>query len=383
MSTLVRVYEDDATPNTGERIAEAMRGSKYQIEGNKIKGVHLLGMQSKNVKKGQKDPFSYDETATKEAATLYNNIDIVVGHTPDNISYGQRDPSDKIGFTENACFKESKGLFGDIVLNEKHPMFEQFMWWAKNKPEKLMLSHEAWCNYDDKTNKMTKINAVDCIAFVTVGGTTEGLFKEGVITDTITQEDEERKLERLLRTFIEISYEKRWPLGKTLTQEQQAVEIAPVIQDLLTEVNKLLPKTQTEAATTAADSLHKESKKEHTMEFADITLETLTKNRKDLVEVIALDAVDKHVAIETAVAEALAKVPVEVHSDIFKAQVRAAVEKGDTKLVESLVADRKELVGKVTTQTESALPPAQARGKKQPEKEASKADVLALAKKRD
>lgn len=370
---------DEAPASKGERIVEARRGAKYNIEGNRIKEAHLLGLNTKNIKKGQKEPYTYDAQAVQEAVALYNNIDIVVGHTPEDIGYGQRDPAGKIGFTENVKFKEGVGLVGDIVLNDKHALYEQFMWWAKNKPEKLMLSHEAWCTFDDKQNKMTKINAVDCVAFVSQGGTTESLFKEGVLTDKIDKDMEENKLNILMRAFHDLVYEKRWPLGKTLTQAQQAVEITPVIQDLLTEVSKLAPKTQEAASKTANE--RKADTKEHTMEFADITLESLAENRKDLVGAIEAAAIEKHVAIEEAVAEALAKVPSTVHSDIFKAQIRAAVVANDQKLVESLVTDRKVLADKTATQEAESVP-AQRTGKKT-EKEAKldKTAILALAKK--
>ena len=117
------------------------------------------------------------------------------------------------------------------------------------------------------------------------------------------------------------------------------------------------------------------------MEFKDITLDELTKQRKDLVDAIATKAVESHIHTEEAVTEALSAIPVEHQSDLFKTQVREAVVAGNDKLVASLVSDRKSLVEKATTKVVEAPATRHTAKKQTEEKPLSKADIVALAKK--
>lgn len=374
----VRVHEEASPQIDGAKVSvlEAVRSRKIRVEGNTLKGVHLVGPTTQNYVKPAKLPYTYSLTALEAAAPLYENADIFVGHTPKDVpTVALRDPTQKIGFSTNIVYKANEGLFGDITLNEKHPAYESFMWWAANKPEKLMMSHEAQCTYNAKENAMTAIHKVDCVAFVSEGSTTKGLFKEGVIADKIA---DEKMLSIVMSTFHDITYEVQYPLGKSLTMTERAVALAPVVKDLLEELSKLIPKTTEAIEATAASP--KSQTKENSMEFKDITLDELSKQRKDLVDSIAVKAVEAHIHTEEAVTEALGEIPAEHQSDLFKQQVREAVVAGNDKLVTQIVADRKVLVEKVTTKVVEAVAVKPVL-KKQDSAKLDKASVIALAKK--
>jgi hypothetical protein len=370
--------QEEAQPSTEPvvdatmQVQEASRGKKIRVEGNILRDVHLVGLTTKNFVKPNKEPYTYKEAALEAAVDKYENVDIFVGHTPkDVLTIGLRDPSEKIGFISNVKFKAKEGLFGDITLNEKHPNTEAFIWWAEHKPEKLMMSHEAQCTYNAKENAMTAVHKVDCVAFVSEGSTTTGLFKEGVIKDKI---DNDKMLNIIMDTFWSCAADCQYPLGKMLPQADRAVQLIPVIKDLLEEVSKLVP-------TTKADTQESEvtSKKESTMEYVDITLDALAKQRKDLVDAISAKAIESHIKTEEAVAEALAEIPEDHRSDLFKKQVREAVVAGDDKLVDQIVSDRKSLVEKAEAKVKTVEAPAVKPGKTQQKQEKVVFDVKSIA----
>ena len=358
-------------------VLEAARGRKVTIEGNTLKNVHLVGLATKNFVKPAKTPYVYTEEALRVGTPLYDNVDIFVGHTPKDVpTVSMRDPTQKIGFTSNPIFKATEGVFGDITLNEAHPAYASFMWWAKHKPEKLMMSHEAQCTYSAKENAMTQIHKVDCVAFVSEGSTTTGLFKEGVIADRIM---DEKMLSIVISAFHDLVYEVQYPLGKSLTMPERAVQLIPVVKDLLEELSKLVPAVTTDLD--MSESKKSEPTKEHTMEFKDITLDELNKQRKDLVDTIATKAVEAHIHTEEAVTDALSEIPTEHQSTLFKQQVREAVVAGNDKLVTSIVEDRKSLVDKAVTVKTVESVAVKPHLKKQDDKKLDAASVIALAKK--
>jgi hypothetical protein len=375
-SFIVNVTEEaEAITDTSKvSVVEAARTNKMKVDGNTLRNVHLVGFSTKNYVKPSKQPYAYTQEALSNAVALYENADIYVGHTK-TPTVGLRDPSEKIGFATGIKYDAKEGLFGDITLNEKHPAYESFIWWAQHKPEKLMMSHEAQCTYNPKLNAMTEIHKVDCVAFVSEGSTTKGLFKEGVIADKIA---DEKMLNIVMDTFWSITHEIQYPLGKTLTMTERAVQLVPVVKDLLEELSKLVPSTK-DASEANTEAVKVTPTKESTMEFKDITLDELSKQRKDLVDAIATKAVEAHIHTEEAVTEALSEIPVEHQSDLFKTQVREAVVAGNDKLVAQIVADRKVLVEKATTKVVEA--PTVRPQKKQETKPLDKASVVALAKK--
>lgn len=290
-------------------------------EASVIRNVHLVGLKSSNTVKGKR--YGYKEVALKEAAPLYEGADVFFAHMTKE-STEDRDPRDKVGFVKNVVFKEGKGLFGDINLNSEHPYTPSTLWWARNNPSKLSMSHVATCRYDVKEAAIDKINKVKSVDIVSTGATTDGLFKEGVISDKMAEETEERKLDRIIDTASMLMSEVRWPMGKTLTRAEKALLLVPIIKDLLREIQALSKSTDV---------------KESSMDWNDINLDELKKNKPDLVQIIASEAVKAEQAIQTKISEATKDVPEKAKTKVFVDLVESMIRDG--KDVTEIVNDRK------------------------------------------
>jgi len=390
--------KDQAT--TIEMVAiEAARVSKPKIDGNIIRGVHLVGLQAKNIVKPNETPYTYKEVALQEAvqAGIYNEIDVFVGHVipEDGKPLQPRNPSDKIGYTSNITYKASEGVFGDLVLNPKHQAYEAFMWWAVNKPEKLALSQVAKTIYDVRENAMTKIIKANSLDIVSEGSTTHtGLFHEGILADEIMSE---KWLRIILDQFDVERGEVMYPMycgdKSQLTQQEKAIKLLPAVKDLLEEVTKIATTKQAadpdNDGPAGVDNETEESLKDKNMDIKAITLEMLKTDRKDLVDAIAADAVKAHVAIEAAIEKALEPIAKDSRSATFTKLVREAVIANDDKLVQELVNDRKSLTSKTdvtptTTVIEAAPAPVSKIVKQETEtkKPLSIAEIATLVNKR-
>lgn len=339
---------------------------RVAVRKNVIEGVHLVGMQAKNRIRSDKPPYTYKEAALKQAITLYENQDI-------NLSHGkgtdERPVESKIGYANNIRFKEGVGIVGDLVLNEKHPFFEATVWWAQNKPDKLGMSHVATNLFDIKENAVVEIRKVHSVDIVSTPSTTDGLFKEGVIADKTN----ERAVEHLLDAFNSLSSEIQWPMqGNKLPTAERALKLLSVVKDLASELKKI-------AAVKTTESI---DSKESDMEYKDISIDELKKQRTDLVSAIAKEAVAAHVAIETKVQESTKDVPAQLKTEVFVSLVREAVVANDEKRLNDIISDRKAIV---VVKTAESFAPAHPAAKPPESTEAVKMDakaILAAAKKR-
>lgn len=357
---------------------------------NVLKDVHLVGLQARNAVKGRA-PYKYAESALKEAVPMYENVDVYLSHglTPEGKLPAERNVEDKIGFIANPTYKSGKGVFGDVVLNEAHPFFKSIAWWAENAPAKVGMSHVAALQYDATENAMTKVNKVHSVDFVGFASTTDGLFKEGVIQDKIDADTDERKLWTLLDTFQTLVWAVKYPTaypstGKSLTNEECAVKIVPLVKDLLKEVKMLAKADKTESeSTVTATTAETTIAKENDMEFKDITLDLLTQHRKDLVETISKTAVEAHTTIEAKISEAVKPIAEDKRSTVFMRLVREAVVAGDDKLVAELVEDRKVVAPVVATKAaESAAPVVPVIAESTTTKKLTADEVIAAAKRK-
>lgn len=335
---------------------------RVSVEKNVIKGVHLIGLQARNSAAKGRAPYKYAEAALKDAVTLYDNVDIYLSHgiTESGKLPAERDVKDKIGYVTNPSYRDGKGVFGDLVLNEKHSYYESVKWWADNAPHKIGMSHIASLTYDATENAMTKVNKVHSVDFVGFASTTNGLFSEGVIVDKITKDDDERKLWRILDTFQSLVWSIQYPtMGKTLTQDERAVELVPLVKDLLKEVKALakVDKAESDTTVTAVTTVESTLAKEQDMELKDITIDMLKQHRKDIVDSISKLAVESHTTTEAKISEAVKAIPEDKRSTVFMRLVREAVVAGDDKLVTELVEDRKVVAPTVAVKAaESAAP---------------------------
>ena len=304
-----------------------------------LKDVHLVGVQAVNKINGKSTPYTYKEAALAEAIPLYENADVNIGHES-----GKTDPSvlRKIGFVvpKTLYVKEGKGLFGDIQLNTEHPSYRNVMWWAEHNPTKLGMSHIARAKYHSDENAIVKIIKVASVDFVSNPSTTDGLFKEGIIADTITLDDEANKLSRVLSTAQDLIWKAQYPItSMSLTNAEKADKILPIIRDLSAELKTI-------AATKVKESA--------IMDWTSINLEELTKHRPDVIKVIESAAVERNAAFETKVSEALKDVPQQLQSEVFIRVVRESIAAG--KDVSDIVADRKAL-NVVVAESTGVVPP--------------------------
>ena len=320
----IKMAEDTATTDTDCQHQLLTTFERASVRKNVIEGVHLIGFQAKNRVTPERPPYTYKESAVKNAAPLYENVDVYLSHGKGS---DERPIESKIGYITKPRFKENVGVVGDLVLNEAHTYYAAMIWWAENKPSKLGMSHVATNLYNAKENAVVEIRKVHSVDIVSSPSTTDGLFKEGVVQDKI----EERRLENIVDAAWTLISNIQWPLqGNKLPMADRALKVLPVVKDLVAELNKIITPSTTN--------------KESHMEPKDLTLDKLKSDRSDLVAAIAKEAVATHIATEAKISESIKDIPTELKTVLFVTQVREAVTANDDKKLADLVADRKALV---------------------------------------
>jgi hypothetical protein len=322
--------------NEMQLFSDAAKGKRKVDTNGLVKDVHIMGFGGTNVKKGRKKPYKYSAKAFQDAVNkgLYENISLQIGHTDDEkdtISARNNDPTKKIGFTKNTRFKDGEGVIGDLQLNTEHPSFASHKWWIENGPEHIALSNEALCKYNDSTDQIDEIAKVLFIALVGEGNTTNGIFKDGAIGDSMEAEDASNKVYRIIEHFNRLSSRILYPLEKSFTSSEKALQLLPIAQDLV--------KTLKAFDTISKDSakINEDPKKENDMDFDKLTLEDLKTKRKDLVEMIAKDALSQEDATNAKVEAALKEIPSDKRGKAFVALVRDSIRSG--KDVTDLIAE--------------------------------------------
>ena len=349
MSLLETFYEDVAVVDVPcvEQIDVCWEG--VNRVSNRISDVHILGFSSKNKKAGNK--YTYSEEAVREAAPLYEGIDVFVNHTKKDNEV--RDLRDKIGFLEGVYFKEGVGLKGDLVLNEKHDFYEQFIWWADNRPSQIGLSHHAGGVFNRTKHLCESIQFVRSVDVVTKPATTEGLFEslqEGVIEESITEDKVKERFYTIIRKSMQMIDEQAYNLDSIQTRASAvrriADNLATLMQDFTDSMSQLNP-----------DNLEEQ---EEDMKWEDITLEALKEHREDLVSSICQEERVVLTARTEKLQESLKDVPEKLVTEVFTEQCLSAIDSGNDELLNKLVADRKSLApakpvsrGPVTTVKES------------------------------
>lgn len=334
-----------------ERTSNSLTKENRVTKEGVMKGVHLIGLIGKSNKApGAIVPYKYKESAIKTAVAnkVYEGADSYFGHSKDDGS--ARDPRDRAGIVlrDVVTYKEGVGAIGDIQLDVKHPHYESLVWWANNHPDRVMMSHEAKMKYNRTENAIEEIISVESVDFVIEGNTTTALFKEGVLRDKITADDKARELNRIIETFQSVCWTTIYPMSsysssgqnKVLTQEEKAVLLTPIAQDLVKELKAIGSGSAKESVT-----------KENDMDLKTLTLADLAKDRPDLVVAIATDTLAKEAVIVAKVSEAVKDIPAEKRSATFLKLVKEAIVKNDTALLAELVDDRAKLVKESVTST--------------------------------
>ena len=365
MSTLDTEQDEDVRFSERASLATASKMTKEGV----LKGVHLIGLIGKSNRKPGKKPYTYKESAIKEAVDgkLYDNAPIYLGHSEqdENGNDKIRNPKDKIGhINAGSCIhKEGVGAVADIQFNTGHPYYEAMQFWADKDPSAIMMSHVADLRYTHESNQITKIGKVYSVDIVINGNTTEGMFKEGVLGDAIKLDDDQRRLQRLIDTAQSLMWRAIYPAysdtqKKVLTDSEKAVTCATIAKDLVKELNAL-------AAT---------KKEEVTdMELKDITLDFLKKNAAELVKQIESAAIEAETKLTSKVLEAVKDIPADKRSNTFLKSVREAVMKNDDAVVKELVDDRK---GLLTIEKTTSTVVVEKTAKEEVKPEVKKEDVL-------
>lgn len=268
-------------------------------EQNVIRNVHVLGFESKN-------GYKYNKEAVKKALSKYEGKPVYLNHKH------VRNVEDKIGLIAGVKFDETTGIWADkLILNEAHPTYSQIMWWADNQPNQIGLSHSIEGELDKDAGEVKEITEVESADLVSSPATVSGLHEAIALAG-----DDKNRLDKLLEGFYADSINLIIAGGST---EQ-------LLENIQTFANAITPK-------------------ETEMDLSKLTVEELRKLRPDLVETVVKDAV----ALERKIQDAIAKVPEKARTEIFIEQVRAVA--SDDKKLEAVVNDRIEIAKQTVTST--------------------------------
>lgn len=137
-----------------------------------IHDVKILGLESRNRR-------LYPESTLAEAIPLYENAKVNINH-PESHPAESRKYQDRFGLIKNVRLQRGEGLFGDFHFNPKHALAEQLLWDAENSPENVGFSHnvEAVVGTENGRVVVEKIEAVRSVDLVADPATTVGLFEQ-------------------------------------------------------------------------------------------------------------------------------------------------------------------------------------------------------------
>jgi hypothetical protein len=216
-----------------ETITEAFDGShRVDREANAIRGVKLIGFESKNNR-------SYSPDALKSAVTLYEGAKVNLDHITQ--PGRQRSVTERIGVMKNATYVEGKGVFADFHYNPKHSAIEAFLWDAENNPASTGFSHHAVLQLGprkDNKDVVESIVAVKSVDLVADPATTSGIFEgvEGVIADAIMADEKRRALYQICDKAISLIRAQLW--DEKIKFDAAKAAINTIAADLIAELLK-------------------------------------------------------------------------------------------------------------------------------------------------
>lgn len=140
------------------------------IEDNVVRNAKILGYESKNGRiylKSGIDP------------KVYENSSVYINHKKTERMYEER-----IGSIKNVILAE-QGVYGDLLLNPKHKLYESVIFDIKHNTPRVGLSHcvEEWKEFKDKkTGKIIieSIQKVRSVDLVCDPATTQNIFEQEV-----------------------------------------------------------------------------------------------------------------------------------------------------------------------------------------------------------
>jgi len=275
--------KDENPERQQSRFREFTAGPATPIRVDPEKGVLydvlILGHNSRNRS-------TYGQQVMQEAVKHYEGATAYVGHTKDgsNPDYDRR-----MGVHRNVRVA-ADGIRGDFHFNPKHRMAEQLVWDATNSPNQVGFSHDADCTYSIQNGRkvVTSIDRVYSVDLVTRPATTHGLFEdeEEALAD-------DPKIRSLAETCLAASDNVRSILfARDETAEAKTARITEALVEWQSEIH---PKNQDEVTGPPAPAAGTSLKEEDThmgVEYKEITVESLTKERPDLVA--KLQGTDEH-----------------------------------------------------------------------------------------
>jgi len=162
-----RDAEQEGVQRLLEFTAAATR-ARVDRERSLIAGVKLLGVASLNGR-------TYSPQALADAAKLYEGKPVNVDH----VDGSRRSYRDRIGRIAKVRL-EADGLYGDLIVNPKHPLAEQLFWDAERCPENVGLSHDAQGRTRVENGRVVveSIEAVRSVDLVAEPATTRSLYED-------------------------------------------------------------------------------------------------------------------------------------------------------------------------------------------------------------
>jgi hypothetical protein len=152
----------------------------YQVEGLEVdevngvvKDVWICGLEGKTGR-------DYPLAMLEQHKGLYEGVLVNVDHINDPDAY--RPFSDRFGWLVGIYTKPSGLWARELRLNVAHKEYASFIWWAKNNPKAIGLSHDVLYTKSiapDGRVKVEEILKVNCVDLVANPSTTSGL-KEGI-----------------------------------------------------------------------------------------------------------------------------------------------------------------------------------------------------------
>lgn len=186
LPALLREGEEQDVVQDGTRLLEYISSANTALRVDRdkgiIHGVKILGLESANKR-------SYTREALERAVSLYEGKAVNVDHIPS----GQlRSYRDRIGRIVNVRLS-GDGLYGDLLVNPKHPLAEQLFWDAEHAPENVGLSHDAQGKTVVRDGKMIveSISSVRSVDLVAEPATTRSLYESAVDTVMAMAEPEQ------------------------------------------------------------------------------------------------------------------------------------------------------------------------------------------------
>lgn len=217
-------------------------GATVDIEQGIIRGVKLVGLESKNpIPVGR----SYPPDVLRSAVHHYEGLKVNVDH-PAHPS-DPRGVRDRIGMIQGARFVEGKGIFGDFKYNPKHALADQVAWEAVNNPKALGFSHNVrfkWHTQSGGKQVVESILGVRSLDLVADPATTNGFF-ESIEPETDMD---------FSKLTLESLQAERPDLLKSVLESKQATEAAKAQADELESLKAKVTALESEKAALALES---------------------------------------------------------------------------------------------------------------------------------